>query len=77
MHPGKSRHACIRAGLFESPSSRGIKLLLRKVAKNTENLSDPLLRSYFENVPSSEGIKRFEEGIFAEEKETYGSYNFV
>jgi len=72
VHPGKSRHACIRAGLFESPSSRGIKLLLRKVAKNTENLSDPLLRSYFENVPSSEGIKRFEEGIFAEEKETYG-----
>jgi len=72
VHPGKSSHACIRAGLFESPSSRGIKLLLRKVAKNPENLSDPLLRSYFEGVPSSEGIKRFEEGIFQEEKDTYG-----
>ncbi|UCD11840.1 MAG: hypothetical protein JSU88_01760 [Nitrospinaceae bacterium] len=72
VHPGKSSHACIRAGLFESPSSRGIKLLLRKVAKHPENLKDPLLRTYFENVPSSEGINRFEEGIFAEEKETYG-----
>ncbi|KMP12555.1 hypothetical protein UZ36_00355 [Candidatus Nitromaritima sp. SCGC AAA799-C22] len=69
---GPSRHACIRAGLFESPSSRGIKLLLRKTAKNPENLKDPLLRSYFENTPSSQGIKRFEEGIFAEEKELYG-----
>jgi len=69
---GKSRHACIRAGLFESPSSRGIKLLLRKVAKIPENFTDPLLRSYFENVPSSKGIKSFEEGIFAEEKEAYG-----
>ncbi|PIQ96240.1 MAG: hypothetical protein COV67_10570 [Nitrospinae bacterium CG11_big_fil_rev_8_21_14_0_20_56_8] len=70
--PGKSRHACIRAGLFESPSSRGIKLLLRKTAKHPENIKDPLLRSYFENVPSSEGIKKFEEGIFTEEKELYG-----
>ena len=69
---GKSKHACIRAGLFESPSSRGIKLLLRKTSKNIENLKDPLLRSYFENIPSSEGIKNFEEGIFAEEKELYG-----
>ena len=69
---GPSKHACIRAGLFESPSSRGIKLLLRKTAKNLDNLRDPLLRSYFENVPSSEGIKKFEEGIFAEEKEAYG-----
>ncbi|MFQ5450388.1 MAG: polysaccharide biosynthesis protein [Nitrospinaceae bacterium] len=72
VEPGKSNHACIRAGLFQSPSSRGIKLLLRKMAKRPENLKDPLLRSYFENVPSSEGIKRFEEGIFKEEKETYG-----
>ena len=72
LEQGSSKHACIRAGLFESPSSRGIKLLLRKTSKNLENLKDPLLRSYFENTPSSEGIKRFEEGIFAEEKEAYG-----
>ena len=72
VSPGPSRHTCIRAGLFESPSSRGIKLLLRKTAKNPENLKDPLLRSYFENVPSSKGIKSFEEGIFNEEKEAYG-----
>ena len=69
---GASNHACIRAGLFESASSRGIKLLLRKTSKNLDNLKDPLLRSYFESTPSSEGIKKFEEGIFAEEKETYG-----
>jgi len=70
--PGKSRHSCIRAGLFESTSSRGIKLLLRKAAKHPENLKDPLLRGYFENVSSREGIIKFEEGIFQEEKETYG-----
>ena len=69
---GKARHACIRAGLFESQSSRGIKLLLRKTAKHPENLKDPLLRSYFEGRSSKEGIKMFEEGIFKEEKEAYG-----
>ena len=69
---GATKHACIRAGLFESPSSRGIKLLLRKTSKNLDNLKDPLLRSYFENTPSSEGIKKFEEGIYTEEKEAYG-----
>lgn len=72
VEKGKSRHVCIRAGLFESTSSRGIKLLLRKAAKNPENLKDPLLRSYFENKSSKEGIKEFEEGIFKEEKEAYG-----
>ncbi len=72
VETGKSHRACIRAGLFESPSSRGIKLLLRKTAKKPENLKDPLLISYFEGVPSSQGIKRFEEGIFTEEKEVYG-----
>ena len=69
---GKARHACIRAGLFESQSSRGIKLLLRKTAKHPENLRDPLLRSYFEGKSSKEGIQKFEEGIFKEEKEAYG-----
>ena len=72
LEQGSSKRACIRAGLFESASSRGIKLLLRKTSKNLENLKDPLLRSYFENTPSSEGIKKFEEGIFNEEKEAYG-----
>ena len=72
LQPGKSRHACIRAGLFHSASSRGIKLLLRKNAKNLEQIKDPLLQSYFKDVPPSEGIKRFEKGISNEEKETYG-----
>ena len=68
----KTKHVCIRAGLFESQSSRGIKLLLRKSAKNPEKLRDPLLRSYFEGRSSREGIEKFEEGIFQEEKESYG-----
>ncbi len=72
LESGPSKRVCIRAGLFESPSSRGIKLLLRKTAKNPENLKDPLLRSYFENNKSSEGIKKFEDGIFSEEQEAYG-----
>jgi len=69
---GKSNHTCIRAGLFESKSSRGIKLLLRKSAKNPANLNDPLLKSYFSGKSSKEGIKEFEEGIFKEEKAAYG-----
>ena len=72
VQKGKAKHVCIRAGLFESKSSRGIKLLLRKTAKNPENLRDPLLRSYFEGKSSKEGIQKFEEGIFSEEKESYG-----
>ena len=72
VEKGKAQHTCIRAGLFESQSSRGIKLLLRKSAKNPENLKDPLLRSYFEGKSSKEGILKFEEGIFNEEKEAYG-----
>lgn len=72
LENGSSKRTCIRAGLFESPSSRGIKLLLRKASKNLDNLKDPLLKSYFQNIPSSEGIKKFEEGIFDEEKEAYG-----
>jgi hypothetical protein len=72
LEEGKSRHACIRAGLFPSHSSRAIKLLLRKNAKSINKENNPLLGSYFENVAASEGIKRFEAGIMQEEKETYG-----
>ena len=35
-------------------------------------MRDPLLRSYFEGKSSKEGILKFEEGIFNEEKEAYG-----
>ena len=73
--PGKSKRTCIRAGLFHSASSRGIKLLLRKNAKNLEKFQDPLLQSYFKDVPPSQGIKKFEEGIRKEEKDTYGDSN--
>ncbi|MDH5763115.1 MAG: hypothetical protein OEZ51_09040 [Nitrospinota bacterium] len=72
MESGKSKRACIRAGLFESQSSRGIKLLLRKSAKHLENIEDPLIRSYFENVSTKEGIDRYLEGIINEERELFG-----
>jgi len=72
VEKGKSRHACIRAGLFESASSRGIKLLLRKSAKNLENLSDPLVRGYFEGVGTKEGVEKYLEGIMDEERELFG-----
>ena len=72
LESAKSSHACIRAGLFESQSSRGIKLLLRKSAKHLDTLEDPLIRSYFENVTTKEGIDRYLEGIINEEKELFG-----
>ncbi len=72
LESGKSKRACIRAGLFESPSSRGIKLLLRKSAKNLDSIRDPLLRSYFENVKTSEGIENFTQGIIQEERDAFG-----
>lgn len=69
---GNSQHACIRAGLFESPSSRGIKLLLRKTAKNLDNLKDPLIRAYFEGVTTKEGVEAYLNGIIEEEKKLFG-----
>ena len=71
LEKGKSRHACIRAGLFESPSSRGIKLLLRKTAKNLDNIKDPLIRSYFEGVSTKDGVEAYMNGIIAEESLPY------
>lgn len=72
LEKGKSRHACIRAGLFESFSSRGIKLLLRKTFRDNKAMADPLIQSYFENVTTSEGVDNFIKGIVAEEKELFG-----
>ena len=68
----KGRRVCIRAGLFESHSSRAIKLLLRKNARAIDNKTNPLLSSYFNGVATSEGIKNFEAGIRQEEIDTYG-----
>ncbi|MCA9483384.1 MAG: hypothetical protein KC553_06605 [Nitrospina sp.] len=72
LEKGKSRRACIRAGLFESFSSRGIKLLLRKTARDTKTLPDPLIQSYFEGVTTSEGVEKFLQGIVTEERELFG-----
>jgi hypothetical protein len=47
LEAGKSQHACIRTGLFESQSSRGIKLLLRKSAKKSGKHQRPIIESLF------------------------------
>ncbi|MGP0629618.1 hypothetical protein ACTRW9_07910 [Nitrospina sp. 32_T5] len=72
FEPGKSKRACIRAGLFESSSSRGIKLLLRKTAKDLSKLRDPLIRGYFEGVSTKDGVDNYLNGIMQEEKELFG-----
>ncbi len=72
LEKGKSKHACIRAGLFDSFSSRGIKLLLRKTFRDNKKMADPLMQSYFEGRTTSEGVDKFIEGIVAEERELYG-----
>ncbi len=72
LESGKSKHACIRAGLFESFSSRGIKLLLRKTFRDNKAMADPLIHSYFENGTTSEGVDKFIAGIVAEERELFG-----
>lgn len=69
---GKSRHCCIRAGAFKSASSQGIKLLVRRRAKQLAQAQDPLLRSFFEGVKPSEAVERLETAVFAEEREKFG-----
>lgn len=69
---GKSRRACIRAGAFQSDSSRGIKLLMRRNAKRLADSNDPLLRKIFNGSKPSEAISKIVEGVAVEEREVYG-----
>ncbi|GAB6039331.1 hypothetical protein [Endothiovibrio diazotrophicus] len=68
---GKSRRVCLRAGAFRSASSQGIKLLVRRRAKELAASTNPLLRSFFENQKPSVAVERLERAVFEEERATY------
>jgi hypothetical protein len=66
------RHACIRAGAFDSESSRAIGLLLRRMARDQGEAMSPLLRDLFEGRSTQEGLERLRATAQAEERETLG-----
>lgn len=72
MQSGKSRHLCIRAGAFKSASSQGIKLLVRRRAKQLAESDNELLRRYFKDVKPSEAVENLERAVLDEEREVYG-----
>ncbi len=69
---GGCNRVCIRAGAFRSASSQGIKLLVRRRAKQLAQSENELLRSFFADAKPSEAVERLEEAVFAEEREVYG-----
>ncbi len=69
---GLSRHVCIRAGAFQSASSKAIKLLLRRHAKTLADSGYPLLEKYFKDRKPSEAVELLEEAIHDEERRILG-----
>lgn len=69
---GRSRHVCIRSGAFRSDSSRAIRLMLQKNAKELASSGVPLLEKYFRGRKPSEAVALLVESIYREEKERYG-----
>jgi len=72
---GRSHHVCIRAGAFQSASSKAIKLMLRRRARELSQNSDPLLRSFFEGRKPSEAVELLEQAVMEEERQRYGDTN--
>lgn len=71
--PGtEGRRACIRAGAFTSASSRAIKLMLRRRARQLAESPNPLLRELFENRKPSEAVEELERVVQEEERSNYG-----
>jgi len=68
----KGRRSCIRAGAFPSASSRAIKLMLRRRAKQLADSADPRLRELFANRKSSEAVDELERIVQDEERTTFG-----
>ena len=66
------RRICLRAGAFRSASSQGIKLLVRRRAKELANSSNPLLRQFFAGQKPSAAVDNLETAVFAEERDIYG-----
>lgn len=69
---GRSRHVCIRAGAFQSASSKAIKLMLRRRSREFGPNADPLLRSFFEGRKPSEAVDLLEQAVLEEERQRYG-----
>lgn len=72
LETGPTRHLCIRAGAFRSASSQGIKLLVRRRAKQLAESDNTLLRRYFKGVKPSEAVENLERAVLEEEREVYG-----
>ncbi len=72
LEPGVTRRWCIRAGAFKSASSQGIKLLVRRRAKQLAESDNALLRRYFEGVKPSEAVENLERAVLEEERERFG-----
>ncbi|MFN0149225.1 MAG: hypothetical protein ACKVU1_00770 [bacterium] len=64
--------ACIRAGAFDSESSRAIGLMLRRLARDQGLAASSLLRDFFEGRSTQEGLDRLREAAQSEEREAYG-----
>ena len=69
---GKSGHRCLRAGAFRSGSSQGIKLLIRRRAKELAQSNNAVLRGLFENQKPSVAVEKMEQAVFEEERQIYG-----
>lgn len=72
LEQGKARRICLRAGAFRSASSQGIKLLVRRRAKQLAESDNELLRRYFAGAKPSEAVEAMERAVFEEERLTYG-----
>ena len=66
------KHACIRAGAFESESSRAIGLLLRKIVRERPEVMPPEVRAYFEGRTTQEGLEALKDATRREEREVFG-----
>lgn len=68
----RQRRACIRAGAFESASSKAIKLMLQRRAKDLAASGDPILESFFNGRKPSEAVLMLESAIYDEERRVCG-----
>jgi hypothetical protein len=67
-----AKHACIRAGAFESESSRAIGLLLRKIVRERPEAMPPEVRGYFDGRTTQEGLEALKDATRREEREVLG-----
>jgi hypothetical protein len=68
----RRRRICIRAGAFESASSKAIKLMLQRRAKDLAASGDPILESFFNGRKPSEAVAMLESAIYDEERRVCG-----